>query len=86
MLQQWEMRQVYALIFCLFEWYGFDGKNQNVYAYLFNRGFPIEFLSKYSVMFATYLEGILTKEVWNDKDKLQKWLDKWSAELAKEIF
>lgn len=80
-LERYTINQLYAMVFCHFEWYGESGTTISSFQHLRENGFPIEWLTKQADKYSAYISKTLTSEVWWNEAKLKNVIDFWTKRL-----
>lgn len=81
-LIKYSLLQLYAMVFCHFEWRGRTGENESSFSNLRINGFPIDWLPGNADSYADYMLWVLGADEWANKDgKLKAIIDNWVTRL-----
>ncbi len=72
--------QLFALVYCHFEWYGPSGTDAKEYGRLFSSGFMPESFIKNATSYAMYCDRTLGKR-WLDQTELKSIINFWNEKL-----
>jgi hypothetical protein len=83
-LKDFSPEQVRAMMFCHFEWRGWNGEDDGALRWLVNNGFPLAYFSKNAPNYAVYLERTLGK-LWGNEKELKEVVDAWVESLREKL-